>query len=389
MERKLNPIFGSRGALALFIIVFLVFGLALMAGCTQGGGNQPPPAQNNTSITTPQVPSGIANETPSLPNITAPNSSSDNGTGGISNYRPSGNSSTGEVLPVLPGSPNSTPQYNAYKSNDSLISTSNFSIPYEPFKPLQIYAINVGYGESILVKKGEFEMLVDSGPASSYPYLDAFLKKLNIKKLEVIVATRSRADYIGAMPQLLDNYEDEDFWYNNVTTQLPEFTAMMAKVKEKGLLVKLPSAGDVMNVNGMQVEVLNPFSPRFGNADNDASDSIVLKVTDNDFCALLMSDAETATENRIMGAYSNLDCQVIHIGHNGAGTATQGSTLLIRVQPKIALLSVGPNSDNNPKQTVLELLRLNNISLYRTDQDGNIGVFSDGTATNYTVLTKQ
>ncbi|MFA5106068.1 MAG: hypothetical protein WC506_03850 [Candidatus Micrarchaeia archaeon] len=393
MARK-HEVFVSGKALLFLIAAVSVMGLVFMAGCTQGdGGAQPPAAgSNGTVVTTPEVPSGLANETPTLPILNQSNETSLNqtapGENASQNYS-DGNSTGGETLPILPGEGGTSTPYAAYKSNDTLISTSNFSIPFEPFKPLDIYVINVGYGEAILLKKGEFEMLVDSGPAASFPYLDTFLKKLNIKKIEAVVATRGRADYIGAMPQLLDNYEVEDFWHNNVTSTIPEYAAMMSKVKEKGLLVKLPNSGDVMDVNGMQVRVLNPFSPRIGNTDSDESDSIVLKVIDKDFCAMLMSDAETGTENRIMGAFSDLNCQAIHIGHNGAGTATQGSTLLARVNPKVAIISVGANTDNNPKTTVLELLRLNGIQTLRTDKDGNVLVESDGTRANYTVRTKQ
>ncbi len=386
---KNNSCSRGRSAAIAAVVAFLALGLVFISGCTQSTPQQPP-AQNITN-STPSLPPGLANETPSLPILNSTNST--NGTGEQGNStapNSSMNASGGDVLPVLPGENQSAPNpYAAVKSKDALISTSNFSVPYEPYKPLQIYAINVGYGEAILVRKGEFSMLVDAGPKDSYPALDAFLKKLNIKSIQAVVATRSRADYIGAIPDVLDNYNVEDFWYNNVSSNLPEYAAMMAKVADKRLLVKTPTAGDVMNFNGMSVEALNPFSPRIGNPDSDESDSIVLKVSDKDFCALLMSDAETGTENRIMGAFSDIQCQVIHIGHNGAGTATQASSILARVNPKVAIISVGPNSDANPKSTVLELLRLNGIQTYRTDIDGNILVVSDGTAANYTVSTKQ
>ncbi len=366
--------------LSMVSLSFVILSLIFMSGCTQ----EPPvvlPIVNNSTTTTPTIPPDIANDTPILPilNITTPENAT----------APSGNTSTGETLPVIPGEGQNGSNYNVFKSNDTLISTSNFSIPFEPYKPLKIYVINIGYGEAILLKKGEFEMLVDSGSAGGFPALDAFLKKLDIKKIEVVVATRSRADYIGAMPDLFANYNIEDFWHNNVASSSQEYTDMMAKAAENKYLVKLPNSGDVMTANGLKIQVLNPFTPRLGHTESDESDSIVLKVIDKDFCALLMSDAETGTEYRIMGAVSDLECPVIHIGRNGAGTATQASTLLIRVNPKVALISVGPNTDGNPKPTVLELLRSNKITTYRTDRDGTILITSDGTKTNYTVSTRQ
>ncbi|MBM3229667.1 hypothetical protein FJZ26_04515 [Candidatus Parvarchaeota archaeon] len=388
----------SQSFFSKLLFVFVITSLFFSFGCL--GGEQNPPANTTANNSSGQSQLPLPENDIPLLNISPNDTLAQNESLPAGNQTPRLNSSLEDILngnisednPVIDDSnpviDDSLPAI-VNKSRDDLVSTSVFGFRPTPNSSLEIYVINVGYGESVLVKKGDFEMLVDSGSRQGGQKAVDFLRSLGLSKLEVLVATHSRPQNIGGIPDVLDAFAFEDFWNNNVPNRnMPEYADMMDAVLKAGLVVKHPQAGDSIEVNGMKITVLNPYAQRFGNNPDD-TDSIVLKVKYKEFCALLMSDAPDSVESRIMGSSGDIKCQMLLVGRNGAADATLNSFILLRANPKTAVISVGPNNDNNPKQAVLEQLRILSIMSYRTDKDGTIKIESDGSKEDYKVSTNQ
>ena len=85
-----------------------------------------------------------------------------------------------------------------------------------PAKDMNVYFIDVGQGDSILIKSENKTMLIDSGPSSAGDDLIEFLKSKNVKKIDYLVATHPDADHIGSMVEVLDNFKvlDSDDWFD-------------------------------------------------------------------------------------------------------------------------------------------------------------------------------
>jgi beta-lactamase superfamily II metal-dependent hydrolase len=96
-----------------------------------------------------------------------------------------------------------------------------------------------------------------------------------------------------------------------------------------------------------------------------------------------MGDAETLSENEILSKGYDVKSDFLKVGHHGSSTSTSDK-FLKAVNPSYAVISVGKNNTYNlPKKSVMDRLKKYNISVYRTDEQGNITLTSDGNTINF------
>ena len=65
--------------------------------------------------------------------------------------------------------------------------------------PVEVHFIDVGKGDSILVKAGDRCMLVDGGRPAEGPKLVSYLKSQGVTSIDIMVATHPHADHIGGL----------------------------------------------------------------------------------------------------------------------------------------------------------------------------------------------
>ncbi|MCX8196804.1 MAG: hypothetical protein N3G80_00595 [Candidatus Micrarchaeota archaeon] len=261
------------------------------------------------------------------------------------------------------------------------IADGQFRIYDMPGAPLNIYVIDAGEGDAVLVIKGNFYMLVDAGNAEK---ILSFLEKMQIKNLNVLVITRNAPEAINGAAEVLERIEVGEIWENNatpgrnlvsLTAEEDRYAEIIEKAKDMGIAIKRPQAGDSIVVSGMEIKVLNPQATRFkGNPDVDA---IVLKLSFNNFCMLLLHPTVQDIESILMGADSELGCPVITYFKHGEGRPLP-SLLVERYPPEHAIISVGKEMSGLPSPTTIERLLMKKIKVWRTDVDGTIRIYSDG-----------
>ena len=115
---------------------------------------------------------------------------------------------------------------------------------------------------------------------------------------------------------------------------------------------------------------------------NDGSDtnntSIVLKITYGSTAFLFTGDAEREVEQAILNRGADLSATVLKVGHHGSDTSTT-YPFLREIMPEYAIISVGEgNSYGHPTDNNLSRLRDADVTVYRTDLNGDIFVTSDG-----------
>ena len=73
-----------------------------------------------------------------------------------------------------------------------------------------------------------------------------------------------------------------------------------------------------------------------------------------------------------MERYSNIPCDILKVGHHGSKTSTS-DTFVKYLSPKEAIISCGKNNKyGHPHESVLRILKNNNITIRRTDILGTI-----------------
>lgn len=82
---------------------------------------------------------------------------------------------------------------------------------------LKVHFIDVGQADSILIQTPSgLNMLIDAGETKSGAIL-AYLKGLNINRLDYVVATHPHEDHISEMHRIIDNFDIGKFYMPNVS----------------------------------------------------------------------------------------------------------------------------------------------------------------------------
>ena len=68
----------------------------------------------------------------------------------------------------------------------------------------EVHFIDVGQGDSILIKSGEEAVLIDAGEADQGPVVVNYLKAKGITSLDLVISTHPHADHIGGLVDVLN-----------------------------------------------------------------------------------------------------------------------------------------------------------------------------------------
>ena len=259
-----------------------------------------------------------------------------------------------------------------YQKND----TTNYK------NQMVVHYIDVGQGDCILIQVNNKNLLIDSGPSSNRKELLDYLEKLNIKKLDYIIATHPHEDHIGNMDTIIRRYNIESFYSPKVTHSSTTFENMISSLVDKNLKINILNKG----VSGIDlgkntsVSVYSPLENLYTDNLNDYSPIIKITFLNNSF--LFTGDAEISTENTVLSQNENLKCDILKVGHHGASTSTSHD-FITAVNPSVAIISVGKNNSyGHPTPETLSRLNSLNIKTIRTDINGSIIAISDGNNIN-------
>ena len=240
---------------------------------------------------------------------------------------------------------------------------------------VSVHFIDVGQADSILVCANGETMLIDAGTIKmSYRVVD-YLNKRRIKRIDHLVATHPHEDHIGGMADVIDQFEIGALYMPKETANTKTFENMVKSAKAKGLQAKVPKTGDRIPLKNTECTVLAPTNGFYESVNNY---SIVLRLVYGNTSFLFTGDAEELSESEILRSGFEVQADVLKIGHHGSQTSTS-EAFLKAVSPKYAIISVGAgNSYGHPNENVIERLEKNGVTIYRTDFDKDIVVYSDG-----------
>ncbi|MFN3909891.1 MAG: ComEC/Rec2 family competence protein [Candidatus Anstonellaceae archaeon] len=265
-----------------------------------------------------------------------------------------------------------------------------------PLKNFELSFLNVGFGDATLILSKNKTILIDVGPANSINLLFAELQRRDIKKIDLLVLSALHDQtFSGGLKDILTTYEIDEIWLNSKESFLPYLPYISNKTT-----IKEVSLGSIYTFENLKLVVLNPSEGKIYNPD---ADSIVLKISYNDLCAILFSKSEasgasTSDPGTVFGGVDNkiilkareiqesLRCDILKVSNHGSGNAASFQ-LLDEVKPKIAIISVGPNEQKlYPNPTTLRRLALKSIPIYTTNRLGSI-IISSKDGIDYTINT--
>ncbi|MGL4763243.1 MAG: ComEC/Rec2 family competence protein [Sarcina sp.] len=241
---------------------------------------------------------------------------------------------------------------------------------------LEVHFIDIGQGDSTLIKFNSKILLIDSGPNSSEEKLITYLKKNNVTTIDYLIATHPHEDHIGNIDAILKNFNIKKFFSPKVLYKSKDFTNMISTLNKENLdIVTLnPNLShDILISEDIHLEIFSP-AKTYENI-NNYSPIIKLTYFNNSF--LFTGDAEKEAEASVLS--SNIDSDVLKVGHHGSSSSSS-MEFLEKVTPSISVISCGiDNSFNHPHKQTLENLEEIQSQIFRTDEDGSIILISDGT----------
>lgn len=262
----------------------------------------------------------------------------------------------------------------------TLLSAVLYALPAGALPPLLVQFVNVGQGDCELIRtpKGKV-ILVDAGPEENFPAVEQTLKALKITAIDLFVITHPHADHYGS-PRLFSSFTVKELWDSGAPSASKTFLDILREAKRRHSLYLQPSPGLTREIDGCRIEVTAPFRPLLKDTDSDQNNaSIAFRLSHGKNSFFFPGDAQLESWEKMFALYPDrLRSDVLKISHHGSRNGTN-SGVLIRVRPKVAVISVGnDNRYGHPKAIILRMLDKLGTKIYRTDRDGTISALSDG-----------
>lgn len=219
-------------------------------------------------------------------------------------------------------------------------------IPFSNLFTNSVSFINVGQGDSCLIRSGNVSVMIDTG-GSLYTdiandTLIPFLKKNRIYDLDLVITTHNDYDHSGALTELNKNFKIKN--YVNDDDKFPI------------------SIGGITFTN---------YNNHIDELEDDNEKSLVIGFKIGKINYLIMGDASIEIEKNIIKEYKNIPCDVLKVGHHGSKTSTCKEFVGF-LSPKEAIVSVGRNYYGHPDKEVIKILNSMNVTIRRTDLEGTI-----------------
>ena len=242
---------------------------------------------------------------------------------------------------------------------------------------MSVHIIDVGKADSIYINSGDKNILVDAGDIDTSNKVLEYLKKRDVKKLDLVVVSHPHKDHIGGMRDIINEIQIERFMMPEVPDDIiptgKTYESMLLALDKNNIKVDKPICGDSFKIGDMELNILSP-SKQYDKLNNN---SIVIKLKYGSKSFLLTGDAEKEAENDIIKSGYDLKSDVLKVGHHGSKTSST-QNFLNAVSPKYAAISVGENNKNLPRYSVVSRIEQSNIKIFRTDINGDIVFVTDG-----------
>ena len=233
---------------------------------------------------------------------------------------------------------------------------------------LDAAAVDVGQGQSVILKSGTEFSLVDCGSGSSWrdAGCDAAdqLLTMGCRSLDRVILTHFDDDHINGVEHLLARMDVK-------TLTVPEMDgpardAVLDLAAVYGVAVETVTEEAALPFGDAELTI---FPPLGTGGSNELGLTVLATAGENDF--LVTGDMERATEKKLIETYNLPDIEVLMAGHHGSKGSTS-EELLEAVTPETVIISVGSNSYGHPAEDTLRRLARAGCAVYRTDHHGTV-----------------
>lgn len=271
---------------------------------------------------------------------------------------------------------------------------------------MEVHFIDVGQADATLIVQGEHTMLFDAATKSRGDELVEYITNLGINYIDVVILSHPHDDHMGGAAKLLNsnikvgkiyapdifelmNNADTPGWYNDMIDAVDRIDSEANQnipTEKQTSIWHFPrnSKGEFakFNIGEAIVEFYAPLEDEY----SDKNDySICAKVSFGTIDIMFTGDASSIVEKALIEEGYNLDVEIFQAGHHGSDTCNS-KEFIEAMSPEAIVISCGiKNKYNHPIKSVMDFFKENNLTVYRTDESGNIIMTTDGTTYSFNV----
>lgn len=254
-------------------------------------------------------------------------------------------------------------------------------IPLETSKSeLEITVFDVGQGDAIFVETADgHQMLVDGGPDDTVLAKLGEVMPIGDREIDLVVISHPHADHINGLVSVLERYQIDKIITSGVEYKSVAYDALRGLIQSKNIETDIIDDKETFDFGGAKIDIFYPKKSFVGKLVKNVHDAdVVLKVTEDERSILLTGDAEASAETEMISAGDDLRADVLKVGHHGSKTSSS-EEFLDAVNPDYAVISVGAgNTYGHPHASVLRRLRDHGAKIFRTDENGDVTIRTDG-----------
>jgi competence protein ComEC len=257
---------------------------------------------------------------------------------------------------------------------------------FYPADNLEVNFLNVGEGDCILIEApNNINILIDGGgtPQSEFDIgrniVIPYLRRKGINEIDLLILTHPHIDHLEGLLPILTEIKVDMVLDGGLACNSLEYQEFISLILKKGIPYHKAKAGDnFIFSNNLEMLLLNPlYDSDFYEESDFNNASIVVKLFYKNADFLFTGDIEKAAEKKLLVWQNILQSDILKVSHHGSVTSTN-LEFLDKVNPSIAVITVGKNNFGHPSQNTIERLENRNIQIYRTDEDGTIIIRTNG-----------
>lgn len=240
---------------------------------------------------------------------------------------------------------------------------------------MEVHFIDVGQGDATLILADGHAMLIDAGPNDKGTAVQLYLKKRGVERLDYLILTHTDSDHIGGADVIISKFDIGQIFLSDFKKDNKTYRELMESMDNRDMTFSTPEVGAEYELGDAVFTIIAPN----GTYDdpNNSSMALILDHGENSF--LFSGDCEEEAEQDILENGMNLDVDVYQVGHHGSRTSS-AEEFLDAMSPAYAVISCeAGNSYGHPHAQTLNNLRARRIQVFRTDEQGSIVAYSDGT----------
>lgn len=239
---------------------------------------------------------------------------------------------------------------------------------------LEVHFIDVGQGDCTLLSCGGQTMLIDCGDSSQGTAIQNYLCKQDIEKIDYLILTHPDADHIGGAPVIITKFDIGQIYMSGYKKDNWTYEKLLDAMEYRYYSYDIPAAGDVFSLGSAEVTFVGPVAEY----DDPNNSSLTVVVRNGETSFLFSGDAESQAEFDMVMSGADLNVDVYKVGHHGSSTSSS-TAFLAAMTPEYAIVSCGAdNSYGHPHTSVMKSLRLLDIEIFRTDEQGTAVAKSNG-----------